>query len=123
MEKNVEISLLFSFYKNLLTERQADTVDLYYNEDLSLAEIGDELGISRQGVRDNLKRAEATLYDVEKKLGLVARFLEIKSRLAEVDDAIRKLDASGEAESIPIGIRKKINEILIEITEINQLDD
>ena len=123
MEKNVEISLLFSFYKNLLTERQADTVDLYYNEDLSLAEIGDELGISRQGVRDNLKRAEATLYDVEKKLGLVARFLEIKSRLAEVDDTIRKLDASGEAESIPIGIRKKINEILVEITEINQLDE
>ena len=47
MEKNVEISLLFGFYKNLLTARQADTVDLYYNEDLSLAEIGEELGISR----------------------------------------------------------------------------
>ena len=85
MEKNVEISLLLSFYKNMLTERQADTVELYYNEDLSLSEVGAELGISRQGVRDNLKRAEAILYDVESKLGLAARFIEIKSKLGEID--------------------------------------
>ena len=49
MEKNVKISLLFDFYKNLLTERQAESIDLYYNEDLSLAEIAEQDGLSRQG--------------------------------------------------------------------------
>ncbi len=97
MEKNVEISLLLSFYKNMLTDRQADTVELYYNEDLSLAEIGAELGISRQGVRDNLKRAESTLYDVESKLGLVERFLGIKSSLSEIDEIISEIESSPEA--------------------------
>lgn len=122
MEKNVEISLLFSFYKNLLTDRQADTIDLYYNEDLSLAEIGDELKISRQGVRDNLKRAEATLYDVEKKLGLAERFLLIESQLAQIDDIIGELEKSGEAQSIPKRLRMKINEILKTVSKINRID-
>ncbi|MDO5586162.1 MAG: sigma factor-like helix-turn-helix DNA-binding protein, partial [Clostridia bacterium] len=53
MDKNVRICLLFSFYRNMLTKRQIDCVDLYYNEDLSLAEISELLGITRQGVRDN----------------------------------------------------------------------
>ncbi len=123
MERNVEVSLLFSFYRNLLTERQADTIDLYYNEDLSLAEIGDELGISRQGVRDNLKRAETTLYDVEKKLGLAKRFLEIKSQLTEIDKRIRELEESLETEKIPQETRKKINEILVAVAKINQIDE
>ena len=119
MEKNVEVSLLFSFYRNLLTDRQADTVDLYYNEDLSLAEIGDELGISRQGVRDNLKRAEATLYDVEKKLGLAQRFLLIKAQLEEIDNVVRELEKLEEAQNIKL----KLNEILDAVSRINQIDE
>ena len=63
MDKNVRICLLFSFYRNMLTKRQIDCVDLYYNEDLSLAEISELLGITRQGVRDNIKRAENTMND------------------------------------------------------------
>lgn len=51
LEKNVQISLLFSIYRNMLTERQAESIDLYYNEDLSLGEIGEHMGITRQGVR------------------------------------------------------------------------
>ena len=54
MEKNVQIALLFSIYRNMLTDRQAESVDLYYNEDLSLSEIGEHMGITRQGVRDNM---------------------------------------------------------------------
>lgn len=119
MEKNVEVSLLFSFYRNLLTDRQADTVDLYYNEDLSLAEIGDELGISRQGVRDNLKRAEATLYDVEKKLGLAQRFLLIKAQLEEIDNVVRELEKLEETQNIKL----KLNEILDAVSRINQIDE
>ena len=117
MEKNVEISLLFGFYKNLLTARQADTVDLYYNEDLSLAEIGEELGISRQGVRDNLKRAEQLLYDAEEKLGLAKRFIEIRGKLGEIDIMIK------EANRLPADIRKKINAVLETLSDINGLTE
>ncbi len=123
MEKNVEISLLLSFYKNMLTERQADTVELYYNEDLSLAEVGAELGISRQGVRDNLKRAEAILYDVESKLGLAKRFLEIKSGLGEIDDIIAEIEKSSDASLIPNSIKHQINRILTIIAKINDMED
>lgn len=119
MEKNVEVSLLFGFYKRMLTERQADTVELYYNEDLSLAEVGTELGISRQGVRDNLKRAEAILYDTEARLGLVKRFLEIKTRLGEIDSIIAEIEQSSEAKSLPVYIKKQINKILEIIAEIS----
>jgi len=123
MEKNVEISLLLSFYKNMLTERQADTVELYYNEDLSLSEVGAELGISRQGVRDNLKRAEAILYDVESKLGLAAKFIEIKSKLGEIDDIIAEIEKSPEARLLPVSIKKQINQILTIVTGINDLEE
>ena len=54
----------------MLTKRQIDCVDLYYDEDLSLAEISELLGITRQGVRDNIKRAENTMNDTEERLGL-----------------------------------------------------
>ena len=122
MEKNVEISLLFSFYRNMLTERMADTVDLYYNEDLSLSEIGSHLGISRQGVRDNLKRAEAVLYATEEKLGLAARFLDIKQKLSDIDDIIRDIEKTPGADRIPIEIKKKINQILITVAGINEIE-
>lgn len=123
MEKNVEISLLFGFYKNLLTARQADTVDLYYNEDLSLAEIGEELGISRQGVRDNLKRAEQLLYDAEEKLGLAKRFIEIRGKLGEIDIMIKEIEGSAEANRLPADIRKKINAALETLSDINGLTE
>ena len=123
MEKNVEISLLLSFYKNILTERQADTVDLYYNDDLSLSEVGAELGISRQGVRDNLKRSEAILYDVESKLGLVERFLGIKSKLSEIDDIIAEIEKAPEARLLSDNIKRKINRILTIVAEINDVEN
>ncbi len=119
MEKNVEISLLYSFYGRMLTQRQADTVDLYYNEDLSLSEVGAELGISRQGVRDNLLRAEATLYDTEEKLGLAKRFLGIKSKLGRIDSIIADIEKSPESANLSVNIKKQINSILTIIGEIN----
>lgn len=123
MEKNVEVALLFSFYKNMLTERQADIVDLYYNEDLSLAEIGTDLGISRQGVRDNLKRAEAVLYDTESRLGLAKQFLTIKNRLGEIDSIISEIENDPSANVLPRGIKEKINKILTIVTTINDMEE
>lgn len=122
MEKNVEISLLFSFYGKMLTNRQADTVELYYNEDLSLSEVGAELGISRQGVRDNLKRAEAVLYDTENRLGLAERFLRIKSKLSDIDRIIAEIEASPDSQTLSVNIKKQINSILTIVEEINDAE-
>ena len=68
------MTMLFDFYGELLTERQKEFFDLYYNEDLSLAEIAENNGITRQGVRDIIVRAEKTLEDIEEKTGLIQRY-------------------------------------------------
>lgn len=91
MEKNIEISLLFDFYGQLLKEQQQQAVTLYYNDDLSLSEIADQLGITRQGVRDSVKRAEKSLYSYEKKLGLLKRFQETENGLYEIESLALKL--------------------------------
>ena len=119
MDKNVLICLLFSFYRNMLTKRQIDCVDLYYNEDLSLAEISELLGITRQGVRDNIKRAENTMNDTEERLGLVSKFLGISEKLAKIDDIIREIEKSPNVRYLSDDIKHKINDILMIIGSIN----
>ena len=73
-EKNLEIGFLLDFYGEVLSERKRTVLDFYYNDDLSLAEIALEIGISRQGVRDLIKKAEEELRFYEEKLGLAERF-------------------------------------------------
>jgi len=89
MEKNIEICLLLDFYGQLLTSRQEETMNMYYNNDLSLGEIAENLGITRQGVHDNIKRSEKILLDMENKLGLIKRFrddkMKIKSAVGYID--------------------------------------
>ena len=85
----LEMLLLFDYYGDMLTERQRMCLDLRYNQDLSLAEIAEELGVSRQGVHDNIIRAEAHLQKMEAKTGCVRRYLQsrtaMESILASVD--------------------------------------
>ncbi|MDR3552011.1 MAG: putative DNA-binding protein [Clostridia bacterium] len=83
-EKNYEVSLLLDFYGQVLTEKQREVIELYYDEDLSLAEIAEHTGITRQGVRDCIKRGEAVLFEMEQKLGLSARFAHMKGSLQEI---------------------------------------
>ena len=83
-EKNLNIGYLLDFYGELLSERKRFVMDMYYNEDLSLAEIASHSGITRQGVRDSIKRAEFQLTEFEEQLGLAQRFYEIKSKLEEI---------------------------------------
>ena len=75
----VEMLLLFDYYGDMLTERQRMCLDLRYNQDLSLAEIAEELGVSRQGVHDNIIRAEAHLQKMEEKTGCVRRYLQSRA--------------------------------------------
>ena len=70
MAKNLEISYLLDFYSEMLTQKQREVIEYYYNDDLSLSEIAMNEGITRQGVRDSIKRAESQLLEMEERLGL-----------------------------------------------------
>ena len=74
-------SMLLDFYGELLTDKQRECCELHFNEDLSLAEIAEQCGVSRQGVWDNIRRGEASLAQIEEKTGLIRRFSEIQKGL------------------------------------------
>lgn len=80
------MALLFDFYGEMLTDRQKEFYDLYYNEDLSLSEIAENYEMSRQGVRDAIVRAEATLEELEEKTGIIKRFQAQTRQLKELDE-------------------------------------
>ena len=77
-EKDLKKAYLLDFYGDVLTERKKEVLDMYYNEDLSLAEIAEQIGISRQGVRDLIKKAEEELLFLEEKLGLAKKMVALR---------------------------------------------
>ena len=113
MAKDLAIVPLFDLYGGMLTEKQRDVMDLYYNEDLSLSEIAQETDISRQGVRDIIQRAEALLLDYEKKTGIVSRFLKMQADVAEVESGLEKILAlsDGVVHSTAEEVMKKVQEL------------
>ena len=90
-DKTLEMTMLFDFFGDLLTDKQKEYFDLYYNDDLSLAEIAESTGISRQGVRDNIVRAENSLREIEVKTGVVKRFEEMQLSISNIEDDLRSL--------------------------------
>lgn len=82
--ESLEMILLFDYYGDLLTDRQRLCLDMHYNQDLSLAEIAQELSISRQAVYDNLSRAEALLKNMEAKTGCVSRDRQLRKALQKI---------------------------------------
>jgi len=84
-------SMMLDFYGELLTEKQRECYDLHYNEDLSLSEIAEQSGISRQGVWDNIRRAESTMKDFEAKTGLIRRFSETQQSLEKLREQLEQL--------------------------------
>ena len=85
------MTMLFDFYGEILTERQKEFFDLYYNEDLSLAEIAENYDISRQGVRDVIVRAEAAMQEIEDKTGLIRRFMQMQDKIAAIENAAQEI--------------------------------
>ncbi len=104
-EKNLQLGYLLDFYGELLSERKRSVMDMYYNEDLSLAEIADEIGISRQGARDIIKKCEDELFFYEEKLGLAKKLREVERCALEIDMAARDC-------SIPDELRQKLDTLL-----------
>lgn len=84
MEKFVEQTLLYDFYGELLTERQQQIYESVVLEDYSLSEVAEELGISRQGVHDMIKRCNHTLEEYEGKLHLVEKFIRIRDQIRRI---------------------------------------
>lgn len=91
MAKNLAIGLLLDFYGSLLSDRQREVISLYYEEDLSLAEIAESEGITRQGVRDAIKKAENILIETEEKLGLAKRFKILSGKMKEVKEKLLEI--------------------------------
>ena len=85
------MALLYDFYGDMLTDRQKEFYDLYYNEDLSLAEIAENYGITRQGVRDVIVRAEAILTELEDKTGIIRRFHKMQEQFAQMETAVNAI--------------------------------
>ena len=119
-EKNYKISYLLDFYGNILTDKQRDAIDLYYNADLSLAEIAEHVNITRQGVRDAIKRGEEALLEMEGKLGFAERFEEYRKAFEEIGrcaDVIRTSKSSLQFVKI---IEENMNVILDQIKNVTK---
>ncbi|MCI8387802.1 MAG: DNA-binding protein [Clostridiales bacterium] len=112
-EKDLEVSLLLDFYGELLSDSRRETAEMYYNDDLSLAEIAENIGITRQGVRDSIAKAKTQLYSFEEKLGLVNKMREIDSTLS---DLIKRLEQI--KDSLDASKRSEIDEIIKEAKTI-----
>ena len=120
MEKKLIYSALLDFYGGMLTEKQQYFAELYYDQDLSLGEISELEGISRQGVHDNLKRCEEYMDELEQKLGLYKKYKESTSKRREITALCDK------ARSLvkPYLYLKELDNIIAEISEkITELEE
>ncbi len=112
MEKKVEISILCEIYGALLTEKQFEFLDDYYNNDLSLSEIAENNGITRQAARDNIKKGENKLFEYEDKLGIMKKTLIQEEKIAVILSEITKIKAKSsdkEVAKILEHIRNELN--------------
>ena len=96
----LEMTLLFDYYGGMLTDKQQQCFDMRYNQDLSLGEIAEAMGVSRQAVCDNLARTEALLRKMETSVGCVSRSLERRKAVQELLDIAEKLNDPAMAEKI-----------------------
>ena len=112
MEKNVKISILCQLYGKLLSEKQLEFIDDYYNNDLSLSEIAENHGITRQAVRDMLKKGEKKLFEYEEKLLFMKRMLNQEKKIEEILVELTKIQkdyTDNEVASILENVKKELN--------------
>lgn len=119
MSKDLNIIMLLDFYGEILTEKQRDVLELYYDEDLSLAEIAQNQGITRQGVRDSIKRGEAVLFDMESKLGLLKKFNEVKEQIEDVTACVKQIGEYNSKFSRSVDIAECVDKILRKTAKIS----
>lgn len=111
MEKNLVYTEMLDIYKGLLTEKQAEAMEYYYDRDYSLGEISEIMDISRQGVRDFIKRGEAVMDEMESKLNLIGIFRKI----AEIEECAQQIKITNKRLSESKEIARLSDEILSKI--------
>ena len=112
MEKKVEISMLWQIYGKLLTEKQYEYIDYYYNEDLSLSEIAENDNITRQAVRDIIKKGERKLFEYEEKLLFMKKTINQEQKIQQILFNLTKIQTNSsdkQITSILEGIKKELN--------------
>ncbi|MCQ4726330.1 YlxM family DNA-binding protein [Anaerotignum faecicola] len=117
MDEILRASMLFDFYGELLTDKQKSIFEMFYLNDLSLTEIGQELNISRQAVRDQLKRTEKILSEYEDKLMLLERFYEQKKLVRKIKSIVEDIENSSNLDSVNIIKIEEIKKIADEIID------
>ncbi|WP_458863661.1 YlxM family DNA-binding protein [Acidaminobacterium chupaoyuni] len=106
------MSMLFDFYGELLTEKQKELFDLYYNEDLSLTEISEIAGITRQGVRDAIVRAETILRETEDRVCLVRRYAGIQAEIEKITQSASMIAMANSTGPRNYEIAKQVDQII-----------
>lgn len=115
MEKNIKIGILLDTYGRLLTDKQYQLLDDYYNNDLSLSEIAENEGITRQAVRDNLKKGEKNLLEYEEKLGFMKKEVKQEGIIEDILESIEKVESKVQDKAAIIlfkSIKEKLNKIV-----------
>jgi predicted DNA-binding protein YlxM (UPF0122 family) len=112
MEDLLQLSVLFEYYGSLLTDRQFDICDMYLNQNLSLSEISENLGITRQGVRDALKKAEGILINFETKLGIMKKNEMLSEIVTEIQNHLMNSNVSVEIKKQIETLTNQINDLL-----------
>lgn len=102
LSKSIEIGILLDYYGSLLSKTQYDIADMYYNKDLSLSEISEIIGITRQGIHDNVKRTEVLLLEFEDKLKMRHTYERVRSLACDI---LHILD------NLPVGDCEKLSQI------------
>lgn len=118
-DKDLRFSVLLDYYSCMLTDKQRDVIDLYYNEDLSLSEIAEHENITRQGVRDSIKRGEQTMLELEEKFRLAERSQKYYDIIEEVGRLAADIKAECAHCGFPKGIVKRA-EYLVGLAEENK---
>ena len=114
MANNIEVSMLLDLYGETLTIKQRDYLNFYYNDDLSLSEIAENEGITRQGVRDAIKRAEAVLFDMESKLKFSQKLEKMQAGLENIVKCAEDINEY----NLSHGLSREINDITVKIKSI-----
>ena len=115
MEKKVIISILLDIYGSMLTDKQYKLLDDYYNNDLSLSEIGENDSIKRQAVRDNLKKGENKLFEYEEKLGFMKKEVKQEEMIDDILLSIEKIEETIQnKETLKLfkDVKEKLNKIV-----------
>lgn len=111
MEDILKLTLLYDFYGELLTDKQKNIYEMYYQNDLSLTEIGEEINITRQGVRDQLKHAEKKLFDYESKLQFLEKFQTQQKNISNIKENLQEAKKTDDLNLISNIIDSIINNI------------